>query len=77
MYCRRCYAPLIGEGEAMCPTCGRKFDSANPKTFLRQPFPRWWWVIVQIVGTTALGIGVAWAVAGHQMTSQAAQWSGH
>ncbi len=76
MYCRRCYGPLTPDGE-QCPHCGRKFDPALPKTFLRRPFPRWRWVIVQIIGTTAVGVGVAWVVAMHQMSNQAMQWSGH
>ena len=76
MYCKRCYAPLDPESR-LCDHCGRKFDPRIAGTFLERPFPRMRTLIIQIIGTTLVGIGVAWFVAMQQMSSQVGQWSGH
>jgi hypothetical protein len=76
MYCRRCYAPLASQGER-CDKCGRKFDPADARTFLHRPFPRGRKILMQIIGTTLVGAGVAFVIAIQQMGDQAAQWSGH
>jgi hypothetical protein len=73
MYCENCYADVTGAPEGKCPKCGRGFDPAKPRTFLARPFPSIPLVIIQVVGTTLLAIGAAWAVAFHQM----ARTSGH
>ena len=76
MYCKRCYAPLDHEA-TLCGNCGKRFDPKKEATFLRRPFPRTSTLIIQIIGTTLVGIAVAWFVAVQQMSRQAAMWSGH
>ena len=76
MYCRRCYAPLDAGGDR-CGHCGRKFDREDGRTFLHRPFPRGRKILIQIIGTTLVGMAVAWFVAMQQMANQATMWSGH
>jgi hypothetical protein len=73
MYCKRCYAALSAADAPRCPNCKRLFDPAKPKTFLERPFPSAGRVVLQIFGTTILGIAAAYLVALHQ----AARNSGH
>jgi hypothetical protein len=73
MYCRRCYAPLTPADEPSCPRCRREFDPEDASTFLHRPFPTRSKVLLQIIGTTVVGVAAAFLVALHQMTRN----SGH
>lgn len=73
MFCRKCYADLKAGVEGECPVCGRRFDSADPRTYLTKPFPPASAIVGQVIGTTLVGIVVAFVVAFHQM----ARTSGH
>ena len=35
MFCKSCTYDLAGAPEPRCPECGRAFDPANPRTYLR------------------------------------------
>jgi len=73
-YCKKCYATLDpSDGFNRCQQCGRAFHPANDLSFLRRPFPSKLRIVVQIVGTTAVGFVVAYVVAMFQM----AALSGH
>ncbi len=73
MYCKRCYAPLTVAEAPRCPNCQRLFDPTKPKTFLQRPFPSAGKIVIQIFGTTIVGIAAAYLVALHQ----AVRHSGH
>jgi predicted amidophosphoribosyltransferase len=73
MYCRQCYTDLTDAADRRCPKCGRPFDPADPRTTLARPFPSPWRIVVQVIGTTALAVAVAYVVAWHQL----ARTSGH
>ena len=73
VYCKRCYASLTAADAPRCPNCNRLFDPAKPKTFLQRPFPSKGQVMLQILGTTIVGIAAAYLVALHQ----AVRHSGH
>jgi len=49
------------------------FDPTKPKTFLQRPFPSAGKIVIQIFGTTIVGIAAAYLVALHQ----AVRHSGH
>jgi hypothetical protein len=56
-----------------CPKCDRKFDPANPKTFLPRPFPGKFKIIFHIIATTLVCIALAFIVAFFQLAAA----SGH
>ena len=73
MFCRKCYGDLRDAVEGKCSKCARKFDSADPKSYLQRPFPTAGMIFVQIIATTIVGIVCAMVVA----TFQAVRSSGH
>ena len=73
MFCKRCYADLSDASENRCPTCGRRFESNLPGTYLKRPFPPSGRIVFQIATTTLVGLAVAWVIA----MFQAANASGH
>lgn len=73
MYCQKCYADLSAVTGRCCPKCRRNFNPAEPKSYLRRPFPSMGRIISQIILTTLLAAVAAYGVAMHQ----AARTSGH
>lgn len=74
MYCRKCYRGLdIADEFHRCAKCGRAFDPAEPKSYLRRPFPPPSRIILQVISTTIVGFLAAFFVA----MFQAVGASGH
>lgn len=68
MYCRKCYGELGEAAESKrCPKCNRRFDPANPRTYLVCPFPDVRKIIFQVIATTVIGFVAAYMVAFLQM----------
>ena len=69
IFCRKCGYALIGLSEARCPECGRPFDPADPRSFLRLPHTwslrRWLrrlsWVLASLAVGFLLYVGGLWA----------------
>jgi hypothetical protein len=73
VYCKNCYSDLADAPGSKCPKCGRAFDRARSRTYLRRPFPSPGMIVAHVLATTALAVAAAFVVSFHQ----AARSSGH
>lgn len=69
IYCKKCYTTLPGTSENFCPKCSAYYNSAQPRTHLRRPFPAWPTILTHLFYTTLIALTLAFAVAFHQASS--------